>query len=1447
MSSAPPSHRCLRCKRGFGSEGKLQHHYSLKEECQARYELYLKEKGDAAYHDLNSKPATSSARNQAPHTHPAAPVSHDPFRPMLLYDRRAENLDVPDLNGSLGEQDVEMADAVMEDKNVPTSNGSQLSGSVSNPRHTYGYATVRTHPNAARIFRYENPEPVLLMDNPLNQPRLFETGEWLCELPISNASRTRYFEIEQHKGCVPWENLTDLYKSVDALPHGPDWRHKNMVITTSEGTEVLDIYKRCPVDCTRHLIGLSRLRYSIRYAPEIHYRTAPDGRQVRVRSDMCSGEWWWRTQDLLGGDATIAPIILATDATILSLFSDKKVWPVYLTIGNIDKEIRKRPSEQAMILVGYIPVPDLSFISNEDERREKKWEVYHACMGEILASLKKASNDGVEMVCADGAVRRVHPVVAAHMADFEEQCTVACTYRTRCPICDVPHEGRGDGQGEAKIRTRLQTAEALRHASRGYTWTRHHLGIRPTMPYWAKLPFATGHSSLVPDMLHQIHNGVFKDHLLGRWKCMLGDRTMDERLMGIPRFPGIRHFKTGISSFFKAKWRGTESKAAGKIFLPLVAESHPTDAVRAARCLVDFMYRVHLPQLDDDDLAQLEADLEEFHRVKHVFVSEGAIDSEDGYDGIPKIHMLSHYVHLIREYGAPDGFNTELSERLHIDYVKSFFRLSNKVDPIEQMVTMLQRREAWVMQRKRLETTGEIKKRQRSPELDGETNDVNGLYIPDDNEHNNMDFDENGDDVGEGVPEDRRLDNNNRHDELASLPSSRKQRHDHLEYHPEPIVRHAKHPTRSNVPARDIILNHKAPEFIDGVKSFVSGLPGGEEHARLLDENFRFGIWTRVSLEHDPLPFAPLVGSRTESIRARPAHLSRRLARHRPSTFDTVLLEANPEAQGIQQDLIDHAWFETRSVPPDLNERTYAFGRYAAQPDVPAHSGSPQDVFADLQSCLQFKTHALTAWAKFDQKFTPYPHQAITHASKLAKQDPRIQLRPIIAGVLLHRFCWNRCEVLWPTVNSLLQPVLLCGRKFTAILQAIERLEKEAPKGPSCKKLCDSRPTVIKAIYECRAVVEAFTSLEKLSASWAKRLGCSWLTDLSSMSVNGLMRLAHEIGAWRTEAEGTLGDLGRVCRANYLMHEFGGPLPPTLKFTVGCPDPAIYDGHANTILITYPEGPWDDVFDVGVSHPQLGDDQVVAESSDRAPPPLDVPEESRTGESARATTPALEIAGSGNKASSMTIEEHESCAPAQLTAGDTLHGDAPRPAAVDGDPGERQTDMAAELASGPDPNPVDIHSVADNPRIATSPSFTRPSNPEEQVGVSLPRADAGSPADQSPDLAQKPSSRQAKSVGAPENQGPVDSTNSRRRSSRLQNPGSAELGTPSDETPCRTRKSTQDKTAAASKLPPRKPNRVSTGRKKGVDEESVESDDLEVLRMQSKKQSRGAGGSGSAA
>ncbi|KAG9042454.1 hypothetical protein FS837_010841 [Tulasnella sp. UAMH 9824] len=62
----------------------------------------------------------------------------------------------------------------------------------------------------------------------------------------------------------------------------------------------------------------------------------------------------------LPNGATVAPVIIASDKTKLSYFSgDKSAWPVYITIGNIAKDVRQQVNKRATLLLGYLPVAKL--------------------------------------------------------------------------------------------------------------------------------------------------------------------------------------------------------------------------------------------------------------------------------------------------------------------------------------------------------------------------------------------------------------------------------------------------------------------------------------------------------------------------------------------------------------------------------------------------------------------------------------------------------------------------------------------------------------------------------------------------------------------------------------------------------------------------------------------------------------------------------------------------------------------------------------------------------------------------------------------------------------------------------------------------------------------------------------------------------------------------------
>ncbi|KZP20961.1 hypothetical protein FIBSPDRAFT_1021562 [Athelia psychrophila] len=492
------------------------------------------------------------------------------------------------------------------------------------------YGRARTNFEEIRVKQQsEGKEPWA----PFESEAEWEVARWMMRSGISQRETESFLKLEKIRtGVQPsFHNNCAFLQRIDALPRGPEWTCEPFVVTGDEVDDKGELRTE-EVDLWRRdpVECVKELLSNPSFRENMRFAPEKQYRNSdgtnRVYNESWTGDWWWDTQDKLDPGSTIAPLILSSDKTQLSRFSGDK----------------------------------------------QAWPT------------------GVKMTSADGAIRLVFPLLAAYIADYPEQCLVACCKENSCPKCTVAPKERG---GTATYRPRDPTETAATIASHCAGLSPAEFGdqsLRPIKPFWEDLPHCDIFNCMTPDILHQLHKGVFKDHLVS-WStaATLGEEAeVDLRFRAMTPHPTLRHFKKGIS--LVSQWTGTEFKNMEKIFLGIIAGATSVNVIRALRGVIDFIYYAHFQEHDDNSLAQLDAAWVMFHENKDIFVE---LEIRKHFN-ISKLHQMKHYFDMIRMHGTCDGYNSEGTERLHIDYAKMGYLASNKVGYIKQMTKWLYRQEA---------------------------------------------------------------------------------------------------------------------------------------------------------------------------------------------------------------------------------------------------------------------------------------------------------------------------------------------------------------------------------------------------------------------------------------------------------------------------------------------------------------------------------------------------------------------------------------------------------------------------------------------------------------------------------------------------------------------------------------------------------------------------------
>ncbi|KAJ7310826.1 hypothetical protein DFH08DRAFT_918220 [Mycena albidolilacea] len=206
------------------------------------------------------------------------------------------------------------------------------------------------------------------------------------------------------------------------------------------------------------------------------------------------------------------------------------------------------------------------------------------------------------------------------------------------------------------------------------------------------LPYTNIFRSISPDILHQLYQGIIKHLIVWLIECC-GEAEIDARCRRLPLNHNIHLFMKGISNHSRVT--GKEHDLISRFLLGIIIHIRlpdnlsPVLLLGAVRGILDFVYLAQYPMHTDETLSLLADALDCFHQNKGVFID---LSVRNDFN-LPKLHSCKHYVMYMKLYGTTDNYNTEYTERLHIDLAKEAYRSTNFRDEFPQMTLWLERKE----------------------------------------------------------------------------------------------------------------------------------------------------------------------------------------------------------------------------------------------------------------------------------------------------------------------------------------------------------------------------------------------------------------------------------------------------------------------------------------------------------------------------------------------------------------------------------------------------------------------------------------------------------------------------------------------------------------------------------------------------------------------------------
>jgi hypothetical protein len=530
-----------------------------------------------------------------------------------------------------------------------------------------------------------------------------------------NKARVAFDFTGEKRGCYTMANIREALKKAER--NFPLMKSFSPTVSTLPKPPAKSIMRRqlpllADIKFPRLAIGdaiLQLLSRRIVADDEYLWYATPKG---SLYGDVNSGDAWRAAEATHatheGNDMVdrLLYLMFYTDETVKSTIGSQKYYPVYMTLGNFPRTVKKSP--KAWILVGLIPTWKVSKVPGYGHEytqyvRNKCWELI---VEDLTRMMDQAHTQHPFCVGRDAFDRSVNgiPVIGCIMGDNPEllklcSCCASAQARRPCRVCMVLiselakiHVIRPELRTLAASKLRLQTLWGAKTKKAAAAAAREIVDAsqKPwASPFW-KAWFALGKGEVYPstpaDLLHTFGTGIVKRLLswafevakaggvatavlATRWNLHFSNMPLFGD--GIHRLKRVRTIDYELTGFL-----GTEILSIFQQIVCVIGFNEdiiPNPAWRSrVQQVMHACHRIVQAVYVRSDWS--EADLDDLDACIHEFVTVASAEAPEGMPPlsieVPKLHSLFHLAAAIRNFGAPQNFDAGQCESLHVSLKK---------------------------------------------------------------------------------------------------------------------------------------------------------------------------------------------------------------------------------------------------------------------------------------------------------------------------------------------------------------------------------------------------------------------------------------------------------------------------------------------------------------------------------------------------------------------------------------------------------------------------------------------------------------------------------------------------------------------------------------------------------------------------------------------------------